>query len=89
MTLTEFNNLELDEKNHFIWLSKHGARISCFRDDGDYKYILWNCGEFYAETCAIKGKTIKIEGFKLTDDFINLYIDWLHEHKVDPRYQIN
>lgn len=63
MTLNEFNSLELDEKYHFIWFSKEGVSLNCFRDDGDYKYILWYCGEFYAETCAIKGKTIKKEGF--------------------------
>lgn len=89
ITLNEFNNIELDEKYHFIWHSKEGEGISCFRDDGDYKYILWNCREFYAETCAIKVKAIKMEGFELNDKRINFYIDWIQEHKDDPKYQIS
>jgi hypothetical protein len=36
---------------------------------------------------ALNGKVVKVEGIELTDDRINLYIDWLLEHKDDPKYQ--
>ena len=61
MTLYEFNNLDLEEKYTYVWYSKEGVSINSFRNDGDYKYLLWDCGTFFVETCALNSKTIKIE----------------------------
>lgn len=88
MTLYEFNNLDLEDKYDFVWRTRDGVSLNCFRDDGEYKYVLFDCGSFFAESCVLKGKTLKIEGFDLKDDRINLYIDWLNEHKDDPKYQL-
>lgn len=85
MTLFEYNNMDLKDRHAFIFglRGDHPVRFSCLRDDGDSKYSLWDCGEFYVEMCAINGKVIKAEGIELTDDRINLYIDWIIEHKDD------
>jgi hypothetical protein len=85
MFLFEFNNLDLDDKYEFVWCTRDGVKLSCIRDDGDYHYALFDCGTFFAETCACNGKTIKIDGFELTDDRINLYLDWIEAHKDDPK----
>jgi hypothetical protein len=89
VTLIEFNAMELYEKYRFLF-SKRGDNhvgFNCFRDDDDYKFSLWDCDSFLAEMCALNGKVLKIEGIKLTDDRINLYINWLEEHMNDPKYQ--
>jgi hypothetical protein len=88
MYLYEFNNLDLEDKYDFIWRSD-GAGLKCFRDDGDYRYILFDCGTFLAEKCLLKGKVIKIEGFELTDIRVNHYIRWVEEHQDDPNYQLS
>jgi len=90
MFLFEFNNLDLEDKRAFLFGRDrdNNIRFSCIRDDGDYKYTLWNCGDFFVEMCALNGKLVKIEGFELTDDRINLYIDWVREHEDDPKYQL-
>jgi hypothetical protein len=80
MMLIEFNNLDLEEKYDFVWQSLD-CSFNCYRVDGDLNYMLFDCGTFYAESCVQAGKTIKIEGFELNDDRVNLYIDWVNEHK--------
>lgn len=88
MMLFEFNNLDFEEKYDFVWQSVE-CSIHCYRVDGDLNYMLFDCGTFYAESCVLNGKTIKIEGFEPNDDRINLYIDWVNEHKDDPSYEIS
>lgn len=90
MFLFEFNNLDLEDKRGYIFsLPPKGdkGRLIVFRDEGDMKYSLWDCDSFLAEMCAKNGRVIKIEGVELTDDRINLYIDWVKEHEDDPNYQ--
>lgn len=69
-------------------MEREGVSLTCFREEGDYKYALFDCGSFFAESCVLNGKTVKIEGFELTDDRLNLYLDWIEKHKDDPKYQI-
>ena len=87
MFLFEFNNLDLEDKYNFVWRVREGVHLSCFREEGDYKYVLFDCGSFFAESCVLNGKTITVEGIELTDDRINLYLDWMEEHRDDPKYQ--
>jgi hypothetical protein len=91
MFLFEFNNLDLEDKRGYIFSlppKEDKGRLIVFRHDGDLRYSLWDCDTFLAEMCAEKGKAIKIEEIELTDDRINLYLDWLEEHKDDPKYQL-
>jgi hypothetical protein len=87
MYLFEFNNLDLDIKYNFVWGSREeGVGFKCFRDEGDYRYVLFDCGSFFAEQCILNGEVISIEGFELTDDRLNLYIDFVVDHKDGPKY---
>lgn len=52
-------------------------------DDGDYRYVLFDCITFFSEHCKFKGKVISIEGFELTDDRINLYIDFANRKQYN------
>jgi len=87
MALYEFNNLDLEDKFNYVWNSPESG-FKCYCVEGGYKYVLFDCGKFFAESCVRDGKTISIEGFELTDDRLNAYIDWMEEHKDDPKYQM-
>jgi hypothetical protein len=90
MFLFEFNNLDLEDKRaYIISLPPRGdkGRLLLFRDEGDLKYSLWDCDSFLAEMCALNGEVVKVEGIEPTDNRINLYLDWIEEHKDDPKYQ--
>ena len=89
MYLYEFNNLDLEDKYNFVWGAREErVRFKSFRDEGDYRYVLFDCGTFFAEKCLKNEKIISIEGFELTDDRINLYIDFTVEHNDDPKYKV-
>jgi hypothetical protein len=90
MNIYEYNNPDLEDRRNFLFGNRGNnyVRFNSFRDEGDYKYSLWDCGNFFVEMCARNGKVIKVEGIELTDDRINLYIDWVNEHNDDPKYQL-
>ena len=89
MYLFEFNNLDLDDRYNYVWDKRdEGVRFKTFRDEGDCRYVLFDCVNFFAEQCIRNGKVISIEGFELTDDRLNLYIDFAMEHKDDTKYQL-
>ena len=76
MYIFEFNNLDLDDRYNYVWGAREGVRFKSFRDEGEYRFVLFDCGTFFAEQCILNCKVISIEGFEITDDRINLYIDF-------------
>jgi len=55
MTLVEFNEMDLIEKHKFLFGERTSEiRFNSLRDDDDYKYSLWDCGDFYVEMVASK-----------------------------------
>jgi len=84
MTLVEFLDLDIQKRYRHIF-SGDSFGFKCLRDDAEYKYSLWDCGTFYAEIqCRRKDRMgTRVDGFGLEDDRINLYLDWLIEHKDD------
>jgi hypothetical protein len=91
MTVYEYNHMDFEDRHHFLFGASRDINVKfiSFRDVDDKKYSLWDCGDFFIEMCAINEKTISFEGIELTDNRINLYIDWLGEHKDDPKRQID
>jgi hypothetical protein len=85
MTLFEYNNLDFNDRYNFLFAKREDnyVRFNCLRDDGEYKYSLWDCGSFFVELCALNGKAVKVEGIELTDDRINLYIDFVKGMKSE------
>ena len=88
MFLFEFNNLDLEDKYNFVWRVREGVNLNCFLEDGDYKYVLFDCETFFAEACVSNGKNLKVKGFEPSDYRINLYLNWLEENKDDLKYQL-
>jgi len=85
MTLYEYNNLDFNDRYNFLF-SKRGnnlVQFNCFRDDGVFKYSLWNCGDFFVEMCYSKAqnKVIRIEGIAQDDKKVDQYIDFVQKHK--------
>ena len=91
MTLYEYNNMDIDDRYNYLFGNRGNnyVKINCIREDGDYKYSLWDCGDFFVEMCAINGKVIQVEGIEPGDERFNLYIDWVKEHGDDPKYDID
>jgi hypothetical protein len=80
MFMFEFNNLPLEEKHAFIFrlpAVDKGRFISYWKDD-NLTVSLWDCDSFFAEIYFFEKdrKIIKIEGIELTDERVNLYIDY-------------
>lgn len=95
MKLIEFNNLPLSEKYSYIFTlpSIGRGRFISFRKDGELMVSLWDLDSFFAEIYYSHkiGKVLKVEGFALTDDRINLYIDYfleVNEKEVDLQVEL-
>ena len=84
MTLFEFNELDINERYRYLF-SGNIIGFKCLWDDEEYKYSLWDCGTFYAEVQRRKTdrKITRVDGLTQEDDRINLFLDFINEHKDD------
>jgi hypothetical protein len=76
MNLSEFNSLPVQEKQKFIFDEK-SVRLISFRHHENQKSTLFDCGSFFAEIYFVsqEKKITKIQGIKLDDKAIDVYID--------------
>jgi len=82
MYLHEFNNLDIDDRYYYLWVDREeGVKFKSFRVDDDCRFVLFDYVNFFVEQCMQNGKIISIKGFELTDDRLNLYIDFAMAHQ--------
>jgi hypothetical protein len=84
MTLVEFNELSFYDKHCFLFSKRTiDIKFNSFRDDENYKYSLWDCGDFFIELVAsraVKGKVVSIEAISLNDKRVDAYIEFMNEN---------
>ncbi len=82
MNISEFNSLPLQDKQKFIFGEK-SVRLISFRHYEDQKSTLFDCGSFFAEIYFLsqERKVTKIQGIRLDDKAIDIYIDQMTKRK--------
>jgi hypothetical protein len=81
MTLETFNSLSIDQKGNIVF--GKDASFLGIREYYGQKLVLYDCGEFFAETWydPENNEITKIEGFPPNDKRLDRYIDAMKKIK--------